>query len=1629
MQHLATVSRGSPPSMPEYLKRPVDSAHNFGSGSLDHMPRRDESGRWVTGRNMEDLIKEAYHMGFKPQPQKIDGTYGVENFDFPDAFDQNENAQVLIARAEMRSGWISVAMPYVIADRLDIGMDYLIFRDTAPDRLPEEAVPSYMTSERRQWSDSLARWGKGIRMERSFFHTPFGRAYFYWQVEQLNNAIAISMMHSALSALYYDFRPAILTRPQQLRQEMIARGRATSVVNMVEATFDTWGFLNRDPSTLASMMNRFKEEFSRQSNGGRPDRVVCPQGAENTWRFLYKEKQPFFETGYRIGQMPDLRQMLHDGMAFCESFSSRMGDGRVDHDPAYRHRTIGGYFTCSANNYSVSPIEEYKTSMLTNEIFNEDLDQIQRLMYASNIKYTGTWENFDECDALVNPKASKLSQIGRQFFEGVRTYYDAYQKDLPTRGIQELTKVLKSRPDFLLDLQQMSFDDGDDSGSDSDSSSDDDGPLHVGPARGDREAKYDEDGFSVSEHLERGGGDFRPSRKEARSSGFSSLINAANSTRAVPSGSEGRARTRGRATRKRFFGATQASSTESGSASSSSDSGSDSDDGRPQLTDAWLKRLKAQGFQVDAAAQAVYAFVSDTGAWHGDNALKGRLLETWRQYAAQCKAEDRPGWKYSLGVYGANAIGQGLLWFDIWRAVRAVEKTTSQCGVEQTLSELMRNTKMDQVNGNWFVTNQSALARVQQKDVTWIVSSRTYTGTESHLREHKLALALPHGSNRTLDYPSLLFPLTWKALPLVDVEPHVANDLAGAHALDWHQHVLLNAVGGEYPSFWGSVERVAWFMHAIEVSLVYAFVRHLNSNDVAVSDEVIKKLLSLVPAGVPTDVLTSDSAKYQAYLTAIRDKPGHSIPMLSSQWEMHPLIRCTHDFVRQILSWSSGDVRQRERQIGEYRAAVSDPSTLGRHGVHGSSTSARVSHDDAYGPAGAAVEADVTRIVKRLTDAKKDLEKEVNAQIASVQVHQTKTMKLVSYSVAKSTMVTLERHDFLQVYRAIVRAALLNRRSVAELDAFLVKLAKTAELLYCSMPDTRIVIPGYEIPGAKGADIALLYLKQFVGTTRLSADDPDSKQSESDPAADIAADFTALVAQTDVIKDDAGFSVALKAALREMSVLKQQKLERLLNNIEIVDTLTGPRMRTSGVFAKQYYKQASRLVSEVQKKERVRPEKDIQRRSFSASAVRKQMTQVAAVALAILTEASSDDWKAMKHPLQIVLENPLFTDRFSSNPRALFRQSAALLSALCTARVTGIGQAKLSDSLSSVMKRMTEGKKLPIYELLDEFSRDDRYGHTVFYANDETVQTYYQSYTDVDAVKSALDRPAEKAGGKPDDKRPMTYGSEINAEVVGNILKQIPIDDARVFKLLLNHDLPVFLGYIGYRPEQTYEMGTMILMKDGAGGTYYIPPEVAMGEDPRDLVMHCTVALYYKGMLHGGEGVLRIPDVYCRRYIGGNGVQIWDPLNPIDVSIYNNPSSQNKHHKHIFLVPEWMHRDHDSTWLRDITGKFPDAMDGTAHEKRATEYSVASVLQHIWQWSNSLCFQPDSYDALARAQPRHNTVVAQDHQGLWDGKGGYTRVIRNQGAWGSNVYDGVRRHREGGILNEPKYQFDAKRTS
>lgn len=249
----------------------------------------------------------------------------------------------------------------------------------------------------------------------------------------------------------------------------------------------------------------------------------------------------------------------------------------------------------------------------------------------------------------------------------------------------------------------------------------------------------------------------------------------------------------------------------------------------------------------------------------------------------------------------------------------------------------------------------------------------------------------------------------------------------------------------------------------------------------------------------------------------------------------------------------------------------------------------------------------------------------------------------------------------------------------------------------------------------------------------------------------------------------------------------------------------------------------------------------------------------------------------------------------------------------------------------------------------------------------------------------------------------------LTEQLIDKTMDVLPID-GRLIEFCFKYNLLPPIGYRTVGPSCIYEMGTGFMTEGGGkcATTLFGHADFQLADDAARKLYYGHFTMYNKTVLWSRQHIVHAYNIYCRKYIGGAGTQVWDALDSLDVEDYRigNRSCD------LFVIPIHI-SGHVNIKQFDITGNYHPALSASKAATEFTRYHGHEIISKHWGWRN----QKNPLDAayFQDASPNMNTIVYQDHQvGYNPSTGKFENIISNKGHWGPSVYDGCGKTRSGG---------------
>lgn len=149
-------------------------------------------------------------------------------------------------------------------------------------------------------------------------------------------------------------------------------------------------------------------------------------------------------------------------------------------------------------------------------------------------------------------------------------------------------------------------------------------------------------------------------------------------------------------------------------------------------------------------------------------------------------------------------------------------------------------------------------------------------------------------------------------------------------------------------------------------------------------------------------------------------------------------------------------------------------------------------------------------------------------------------------------------------------------------------------------------------------------------------------------------------------------------------------------------------------------------------------------------------------------------------------------------------------------------------------------------------------------------------------------------------------------------------------------------------------------------------------------------------------------NVYCDKYLGGNGVQIWDPLNEEHTNAYRDGEMICDAFVTLSAMKDSGASAQSSFWT-SLTGKVPKSLNASAGVNDMMHFPGAAGFTSFWGFvTDAHDFADRTYRANQEAADRkQNVICMREFQIRYDPETKrMDHFTRDAGMWGACIYEG-----------------------
>ena len=232
-------------------------------------------------------------------------------------------------------------------------------------------------------------------------------------------------------------------------------------------------------------------------------------------------------------------------------------------------------------------------------------------------------------------------------------------------------------------------------------------------------------------------------------------------------------------------------------------------------------------------------------------------------------------------------------------------------------------------------------------------------------------------------------------------------------------------------------------------------------------------------------------------------------------------------------------------------------------------------------------------------------------------------------------------------------------------------------------------------------------------------------------------------------------------------------------------------------------------------------------------------------------------------------------------------------------------------------------------------------------------------------------------------------------------------------------------GHILFRPFQTYRMASAILAKGGSelGSTYQGHHDFMLSDDILRKVHVGHYTFYSKSVVKRPKNYIIIEDIFSQGYVGGEGVKIYS-LEEFQRDMEDGQLGKGGRPSIIAVPSEEPESD-----VLDITGRFHQTVYDIFSDNGSSEehYKYSSSVYKALGLTMIEPYRHNIMDEYIQRVQRFNTVCFRGMQYTKENGGTDFKLTQlNTGHWGTNVYPGVRKVREGenSFMKQCDYDLD-----
>jgi hypothetical protein len=252
------------------------------------------------------------------------------------------------------------------------------------DNVPYEGPVSFTSSSKSRGHASLERKGKGFRMEVGYFNSQEGQIFFRYQLQVIAAAVKRWLAYDTVYAITNANNYASLMR-------MRYGSLPVSVTQIMDNEITSFASLSKKWKDVKMIVDGAKNVLSK--NDVAADTFIIPQEVAPFMKYNHDENLLFADAGPDGPKKFNSDELLgtYDGLFVVQAnFSPLYGEVKNLPNPLEGRKQIGEYHEQLVGDCD-SILSSYSSKEMDIYIYNQDVDDFEKLKYKNSMMHTATW--------------------------------------------------------------------------------------------------------------------------------------------------------------------------------------------------------------------------------------------------------------------------------------------------------------------------------------------------------------------------------------------------------------------------------------------------------------------------------------------------------------------------------------------------------------------------------------------------------------------------------------------------------------------------------------------------------------------------------------------------------------------------------------------------------------------------------------------------------------------------------------------------------------------------------------------------------------------------------------------------------------------------------------------------------------------------------------------------------------------------------------------------------------------------------------------------------------------------------------------------------------------------------------